>query len=83
MVQLNRREFLRKSVAVSAATAFAPHLSAMSLEDVRQPGNPVPQESCTGPSVQPQFGRGCKVINWREQGLNLSGRSARNRRTLR
>jgi hypothetical protein len=69
MIQLNRRKFLYASAAVSAATAFAPHLFAS--EGLWQPGNSAPTEACTGPSIQPQFGKDCDFVNWREQGLNL------------
>jgi hypothetical protein len=83
MHQLNRREFLYSGVAVSAATALAPHLPAMSSEIARQPGNPVSQEACSGPSVQPECERGRNFVNWREQGLNLGKRRVRNRQSFR
>jgi hypothetical protein len=83
MSPLNRREFLYGSVAVSAATALAPHLSAMLSESAWKPRNPVSQEACTPPGVQPQFGRNVNFVNWREQGLNLGEKAVRNRQYLR
>jgi hypothetical protein len=82
MSPLNRREFLYSSFAVSAATALAPHLLAMSSENAQQ-SHTVSQEACTAPSIQPQFGGGSDFVNWREQGLNLGERSFRNRDCLR
>lgn len=83
MSPLNRREFLLSSIAVSAATTLAPHLSAMSAEGARQPGKPVSQEARTRTTVQPQFARDSSVVNWREQGLNLGGKAFRDRDCIR
>ena len=83
MVQLNRRKFLYSSFAATAATALAPHLLAASSEGVLQPSNPVSQEERTGPSVQPQFGGDCDLINWRQQGLSLGEKTVHYRQYLR
>jgi hypothetical protein len=82
MSPLNRREFLYSSVAVAAATALAPHLLAMSSEGARQPSDPVSQEACAGPRVQPQFRSDPNFVNWREQGLNLAGKASHSRHYL-
>lgn len=83
MSPLNRREFLYSSLAVSAATALAPHLLAMPSEGARQSGNPVSQQANAGSFVQPQFETDYGIVNWREQGLNLGERVVRNGLCLR
>ena len=83
MSPLNRREFLFSSVAVSAATALAPHLSAMSAEGLWQPHSPASQKTYTGPNLLPQVRRNSSFVNWREQGLNFAENAYRNRQSLR
>jgi len=83
MLQLNRRRFLYSGVAVSAAAALGPHIWAMSSEGAGEPSNPVSQEACTGPSVQPQFGGDCNFVNWRQQGLSLGEKAFHNRQYIR
>jgi hypothetical protein len=83
MSPLNRREFLFSSVVVSAATALAPHLSAMSSEGAPKPRNPVQQKPCAEPRVQPYFARDSNFVNWREQGLNLCEKSVRDLQCIR
>lgn len=76
MLQLNRREFLLSSAAVTAATALAPHLWAAPSEGAWQSSNSVSQETSAAPFPQPQFGGDRDFLNWRQQGVNLRGEVA-------
>jgi hypothetical protein len=71
MAQLNRREFLRKSVAVSTATALAPHIWAASSEGERRAPNYAVQDARTVQSVQPRFGGDWNFVHWRQGGLSV------------
>ena len=71
MSPLNRREFLYSSVAVSAATALAPHILAASSEGERRARNYAVPDAPTVQSVQPRFGGDWNFVHWRQGGLSV------------
>lgn len=73
MPQLNRREFLLSSAAVTAATALAPHILATPSEGAGQPSNSALQEASAVSFAQPRSARDWDFLNWRQQGVNFGG----------
>jgi hypothetical protein len=82
MSPINRRKFLISSVAVTAATALAPHLLVTPSEVALQASEPALPEAGAIPGVQLQSAGHRDFINWRQQGLNLGGRTAHHRHYL-
>lgn len=83
MRKINRREFLYNGAAISAATALAPHTLATTGEGVLWATHAAIQNARRVPGERPFTGRDYGIVNWREQGLNLSGRTVHYRDSFR